>query len=229
MALHSRIGLLNYDGSITSIYSEEVFSRNLLKYCYGTRAKVRELLDKGDLRPIKYEGTGNVVPDPSSARTDANLSDYVSKGEYYNYLFDGEFWTVYFNIGGDKTRDYNCRFGFVKSDHTIISINYWVYDKPEEIITLLNKQYSTENDVLTLMQNNGIGDVNIFPDDNDIVQLVFWPDPYYYVPPRIDDIPSYWDSPYIPNGEYCNFVFNNQRWTYNNECWTYYCQQQTTL
>ena len=221
MSMHSRIGLLNYDGTITSIYCEIEYSRNILKYCYSTRSKVIELLNKGDLRPIVYEGGGCVVPKTSPARTDDNLSDYIKNGEYYNYLFDGEVWTVHFHIGNPIV-DYGhyCRFGLMSSDRTIQSIKYWVYNTPEDILALLNKEYNTRDEVSTLMQENGIGEVRIILDDKNVEVITFWPDPYFYVQPRIEDIPPYNGYPYIPNGEYCNFLFKNNSWTYHLQDYT---------
>ena len=96
---HCRIGLLNPDGTVTSIYCEIDYSHNILKNCYATIEKVQTLLDKGDLRPIECESSpaGCVGPDPIPARTDTNLSEYLKHGEAFNYLYDGECWKVYFN------------------------------------------------------------------------------------------------------------------------------------
>ncbi len=225
-SIHSRIGLLNYDGTITSIYCETPYSRNILKFCYTTRSKVMELLKKGNLQPIEYKGATRATLETSPARTDDNLSDYIKNGEYYNYLFDGEAWTVYFKIH-DEDNDFGhsyghfCRFGLMEED-IIKSVNYWVSDKPVDIFAILKNEYNTKDKVLTLMQANGIGEVysGVFENTN-VKSLTICPDSHYYIQPRIDRVYVYTKFP-LPNSEYCNFLFRDNTWTY-------YCQDYTTI
>ena len=113
MATRSRIGLELSDGSILSSYHHwdgypEWLGR-ILKTHYNTKDKVAELIDGGDMSscwtedrwdsetkaqeygPQYYSQRGEDCP----PRLDADLSEYLSNGEEYWYLFTNDEWVCY--------------------------------------------------------------------------------------------------------------------------------------
>jgi len=113
MATRSRIGLELSDGSILSAYHHwdgypEWLGR-ILKTHYNTKDKVAELIDGGDMSscwtedrwdsetkvqeygPQYYSQRGEDCP----PRLDADLSEYLSNGEEYWYLFTNDEWVCY--------------------------------------------------------------------------------------------------------------------------------------
>jgi hypothetical protein len=123
MAIRSRIGIVNNDGSIESIYChfDGYISNNgrLLAAHYTTEEKVRELIDLGDLSSLGAEiGEQHDFENPGSrdwcrayrrdrAETGClpqhskTTEDFLAIGEEYNYLFSpgiGE-WVVNYGEG----------------------------------------------------------------------------------------------------------------------------------
>jgi len=113
MATRSRIGLELSDGSILSVYhhwdSYTSWLGRILKTHYNTKDKVAELIDGGDMSscwtedrwdsetkvqeygPQYYSQRGEDCP----PRLDADLSEYLSNGEEYWYLFTNDEWVCY--------------------------------------------------------------------------------------------------------------------------------------
>lgn len=95
MSTHSRIGQLNQDGSVTSVFCHwDGYPKHqlpILKERYNSPETVTELLKHGDLWALdEYDHKGHKnMP----ARIDSNVSDYLKNGECFNYLFDGATWT----------------------------------------------------------------------------------------------------------------------------------------
>lgn len=95
MSTHSRIGQLNQDGSVTSVFCHwdgyPKHQLHILKERYNSPDTVTKLLKHGDLWALyEYDHKGHKnIP----ARIDSNVSDYLKNGECFNYLFDGATWT----------------------------------------------------------------------------------------------------------------------------------------
>jgi hypothetical protein len=119
MATRSRIGIELKDGSILSVYHHwDGYPSGLgvtLKEHYNSRAAAAELIDGGDMSscwtdtPFDSDGTPSPMgPNYYSMRGencppryDANLTEYLSDGEEYAYIFNrlGE-WICY-DLHGD--------------------------------------------------------------------------------------------------------------------------------
>lgn len=103
MATRSRIGIKNSDGTITSIYCHwdgyVEHNGKILDALYRDETKVRELMDRGDVSSIKFDGTINSYRDRGETDVDAvvhpDMGDFRKYFEEYNYLYqDGE-WYVF--------------------------------------------------------------------------------------------------------------------------------------
>lgn len=105
MSTRSRIGILNDDGSVDSIYCHHdgylSHTGDLLIHCYDTEQKVRELLKLCDISGL--EGTIKQTQDlaynsngeDTEVLRSANVSEFLEDGEEYNYLFKDGKWHVY--------------------------------------------------------------------------------------------------------------------------------------
>ena len=123
MATRSRIGLELSDGSVLSAYHHwdgypEWLGR-ILNTHYGTKEKVAELIDGGDMSccwtddrwdkltksttstekyaPNYYSYRGDDTP----PRLDKNLNEYLCDGEEYAYVFTKGEWVCYSLYGGE--------------------------------------------------------------------------------------------------------------------------------
>lgn len=103
MATRSRIGIKNSDGTITSIYCHWYgyveHNGKILDALYRDETKVRELMDRGDVSSIKFDGTIDSYRDRGETDVDAvvhpDMGDFREYFEEYNYLYqDGE-WYVF--------------------------------------------------------------------------------------------------------------------------------------
>lgn len=117
MATRSRIGILNDDGSVTSVYCHwdgyPSHNGKILREHYNTPDAVRELLKEGDMSVLapkcnKPEGhsfdnpvEGHVIyygrdrgEKDTEPRDDTTESDFHRDGEEYNYLMKKGKWTV---------------------------------------------------------------------------------------------------------------------------------------
>ena len=105
MSTRSRIGILNADGSVDSIYCHHdgylSHVGDLLINCYDTEEKVRELLKLCDISSL--EGTikqtqkfaYNSNGEDTEVLHSKNESEFLKVGEEYNYLFKNGKWHVY--------------------------------------------------------------------------------------------------------------------------------------
>lgn len=104
MSTRSRIGILNEDGSVDSIYCHHdgylSYNGNLLLHYYNTEDKIRELLRLCDISGLEktIEKTKaeayNENGENTKVRHSANEAEFYKIGEEYNYLFKNGKWTV---------------------------------------------------------------------------------------------------------------------------------------
>jgi len=123
MATRGRIGIELTDGSILSAYhhwdSYPEWLGRILNTHYGTKEKVAELIDGGDMSccwtddrwdkltkstistekyaPNYYSYRGDDTP----PRLDKNLNEYLCDGEEYAYVFTKGEWVCYSLYGGE--------------------------------------------------------------------------------------------------------------------------------
>jgi len=127
MATRSRIGILNEDGSITSIYCHwdgyPAHNGRILKEHYGTETSVREMLSLGDLsslRPNLHPKGKHTFTDPEDGccvfygrdrgESDCDASESIDLQEFmfisepcdYVYVFDANEWFCTSLYGGDR-------------------------------------------------------------------------------------------------------------------------------
>ena len=105
MSTRSRIGILNADGSVDSIYCHHdgylSHVGDLLINCYDTENKIRELLSLCDISSL--EGTVKQTRDfaynskgeDTEVLHSENESKFLESGEEYNYIFKNGKWHVY--------------------------------------------------------------------------------------------------------------------------------------
>ena len=128
MATRSRIGILNADGTVTSVYCHwdgfPSHNGKILREHYNTPEAVKELLMGGDmsvLAPKCSKPEGHSYDNPvkgyviyygrdrgdldTKARVDATEDDFWLDGEEYNYLMKNGVWTV----NGEKLTAATCK------------------------------------------------------------------------------------------------------------------------
>lgn len=115
MATRSRIGMIMEDGTVRSIYCHwdgyPSYNGRILKECYNTPEKVKELISLGDIsslgRTTEYKDECDDMytkdyhrwrNEPIRIKTDSDAYDYAIRGfdngEEYIYLFDGDRWEM---------------------------------------------------------------------------------------------------------------------------------------
>ena len=108
MSTRGRIGMLNQDGSVDSIYCHhDSYLRHVGKLLienYSNADTIHELLKLGDTNALSetleetkhntYQYNGEDPEDTSSIHS-MTESDFLSIGEEYNYIFKDGKWHVY--------------------------------------------------------------------------------------------------------------------------------------
>lgn len=111
MTTKSRIGIMNEDTTITSVYCHwdgyPSYNGRILYENYNTEEKIRELLSYGDLSSLGEDITNDIISGRTKCKfynknsgnetikTYENIYEYEINGVEYNYLFMNGKW--YYN------------------------------------------------------------------------------------------------------------------------------------
>ena len=95
----ARIGIVNRDGSVTSIHSDHVSQHpigidgRILANRYSSMEKLMPVINTGDIDKVDVEMNTNTKPN-KPACTDSDLLEFVCREEEYKFLFNGYNWKV---------------------------------------------------------------------------------------------------------------------------------------